>query len=787
MEIELADLWSSWPSCSLCCFYMFSENSPPLQLGCCHLFCSSCLVSLWDGAVYTCPWDSRADSDVYLDNEVRNRMEEVCAIGEKLTKHTAASYYYWFARKISRQQVPCRNHFVTHSCSARHCCSSHDARTWQQTPCPLWDSCTRAQWCPYRHSWTPAPISAAVQLFDTIHPVQLAHVTEAREDQATVDLLSMTSTLHMKTYLRQGQIIVRSKSLVQLLLANDSQLLTDMAVRHRVQIKVNLSKVKYMSNVQWVYYDPPDLHNFKEYYSMQLEAAFKREVPTFALSEDTSIYFPLMLSIAPDRFYQIDRYEKVTGSTDAAMLVVESEGSGVETMATEVRGYEDSVELGDKLYCRQLLPILRQHGLSVLQGKAYGTKSDLSQACREMEAVLEQQRQLVCCYPLPVGVEAATVTETAKQLGLQAVVFDVRVFGTEAALATLMQQLYLFFDSIPTPINVSPERIDSICRKYDIVQMDRYLSGRKERVALALAELAESSVPIPASATEDQVIEIIRKFDVRREGDQLLGPQDAVKAAYHALEQAEHSVAYPKHIPLPQLQSIAQKHQLRLVNDRMYGAPAALIKALDALNSLGASGEFQFHSPPRWYREASEEVKLVTLAPGTEEFEAVAARFMATAARRVTRIQEVHNRRLYTSFAFKHEAYSRIEGRALEIKRLFHGTRQNRPRKIYESDEGLDSRLGKGSWGVGTYFAEQAQYSTAYAHQSKKGVLKMFLCEVIVGDYVHLSPNGNLRKPPLKPNSKQAYHSVQGYGGGSGIWITYEPAMSYPRFLISYD
>ena len=789
MEISLADLWSAWPSCSLCCFHMFSPSSPPLQLACRHLFCSSCLVSLWTGQIYTCPWDGGADTEVYSDEELLRRMEEVCARSEALTPQAAGGFYYWFNQKILHRDVPCRNHFVTRSCSAVHCCSSHDANIWQVAPCPLWDNCTRAQWCPYRHSWTPPqapPSVTGLNLFSTMRSVKLPQSAIVGEERDIYSPLSVTSTINLSTYLKKGQIVLRSKSLVKLLLANESHLLTELASRHRVQVKVNLSKVKYLSNVQWVYYEALHTHHFKEYHSMQLEAAYQNGSPDFAFTPEVHVYFPLMLQIAQDRYGQIDRYERVTSSTDAALVVVETMGEGLDAMSAEVQSYESSVELGDRTYCRNLLSCLQKHGLGVIQGKVYGTNSDLAQAFEEMDQVLAQQQQTIACYPMPVGVDISAISEIAAQLGVQIALFDVRVFGTEQTLATLMQQIYSLYESVPIPSNVTRATLTSLCSKHGLTQQGQYLFGLKEKVVLALADLAESSVPIPAGATESQINEVIQRFGVRREGGMLLGARDEVNGAFQALEHADQSAALPKHLPLPQIQPIALKFNLRIAEDRLYGPPVDLLKALDALNSLPSMGDFQFHQPPAWLHKNKRDLKVVNLQPGNEEYQAVEAQFLETAPYQVITIQEIQNRRLYTNFAYKHEGYSRIEGRPVQIKRLFHGTRQNSPEEVYESDEGLDSRLGKGAWGFGSYFAAQAQYSTAYAHTSRRGEMMMFLCEVIVGDFVKLGPNSNLRKPPLKPNSKAAYHSVQGFGGGSEIWITYEPAMSYPRFLISY-
>ncbi len=48
---------------------------------------------------------------------------------------------------------------------------------------------------------------------------------------------------------------------------------------------------------------------------------------------------------------------------------------------------------------------------------------------------------------------------------------------------------------------------------------------------------------------------------------------------------------------------------------------------------------------------------------------------------------------------------------------LFHGTRQTSPDVIYMGEFGFDNRFcSKGSFGIASYFAQDAKYSDKYAH-----------------------------------------------------------------------
>lgn len=122
-----------------------------------------------------------------------------------------------------------------------------------------------------------------------------------------------------------------------------------------------------------------------------------------------------------------------------------------------------------------------------------------------------------------------------------------------------------------------------------------------------------------------------------------------------------------------------------------------------------------------------------------------------------------------------------------------------KPSKIYNSEQGFDSRLskGKGLWGTGTYFAVRAAYSDTYAYTNADGHKQMLMAKVITGITHKCLPNDKLRAPPIKPalsNSifeEERYDSVSGYtvntkNQGSDIFIIYDQGKAYAEYLITY-
>ena len=162
--------------------------------------------------------------------------------------------------------------------------------------------------------------------------------------------------------------------------------------------------------------------------------------------------------------------------------------------------------------------------------------------------------------------------------------------------------------------------------------------------------------------------------------------------------------------------------------------------------------------------------------------------------RTITRIQ---NKWIWPKYAFqKKRMHAKNNGRVNEME-LFHGTRGNDPKFLYEGEDGFDMRYGRqGMWGVANYFAVNASYSNAYAFTSGAG-RQMFLVKVLTGDSHKCPPNSTLRMPPEKATASQGggdvqvaqmkYDTVTGHTSGSKVFMTYDNEKAYPAYLITYN
>ena len=129
-------------------------------------------------------------------------------------------------------------------------------------------------------------------------------------------------------------------------------------------------------------------------------------------------------------------------------------------------------------------------------------------------------------------------------------------------------------------------------------------------------------------------------------------------------------------------------------------------------------------------------------------------------------------------------------------KLLFHGTSETPPEKIFRSEFGFDFRYcSKGKWGIGTYFAVNANYSNSYSYRpNNEGYRQMILANVLTGNSCQCAPDHTLRRPPRKEGTgtgdgeeEICYDTVCGFIGGSDVFVVYDHEKAYPKYLITYN
>jgi hypothetical protein len=225
-------------------------------------------------------------------------------------------------------------------------------------------------------------------------------------------------------------------------------------------------------------------------------------------------------------------------------------------------------------------------------------------------------------------------------------------------------------------------------------------------------------------------------------------------------------------------------------------------------------------TPLEWAPQADREnLKLIDLARDGEEWRTIDRRFKSTlGAANILSIIRIQNKWLWKKYTLEKELLNRKNKGRINEKELFHGTRANDPKLIYNGQQGFDMRMSNnGLWGQANYFAVNSSYSDQYAFVSG-GTREMFLVKVLTGDSYECNPNSNLRLPPKKPVTQtcpkttavtnpgttvageenvwttagslrfevQRYDTVTGTTGGSRVYMTYDNEKSYPAYLIRY-
>jgi hypothetical protein len=215
-------------------------------------------------------------------------------------------------------------------------------------------------------------------------------------------------------------------------------------------------------------------------------------------------------------------------------------------------------------------------------------------------------------------------------------------------------------------------------------------------------------------------------------------------------------------------------------------------------NQLDSEEDGTMEFPPEWEQQ-TKTTQVFQLRPGTHEYNKVVALFHRTLpSSAIIQIIRIQNTWQWERYVFQKRRLGLKNNGVVNELELFHGTRSNNPKIIYENEDGFDMRYSaQGMWGQANYFAVNASYSHDYAHTAADGSTReIFLVKVLTGDSCDCRPNGSLRKPPMKASGPGAsgevsfaqvqYDTVTGVTHGSRVYMTYDNDKAYPAYLIRY-
>ena len=206
--------------------------------------------------------------------------------------------------------------------------------------------------------------------------------------------------------------------------------------------------------------------------------------------------------------------------------------------------------------------------------------------------------------------------------------------------------------------------------------------------------------------------------------------------------------------------------------------------------------------PPEWQPQSHNScTDVYPVVQGFSEWSRIEQKFKATMPNaQIATISRIQNKWLWDKY---HQHKMRLNKKLRENineMELFHGTRENDPKLIYEGEHGFDMRYSnQGMWGQANYFAVNASYCNDYSYRTPDGFKEIFWVKVLTGDSHRCEPNRSLRKPPVKPTgdsnesgsffqlSRPEYDTVTGETGGSQVFMTYDNDKAYPAYLIKFS
>ena len=743
------------PRCSVCSY----PPSPPsmwlLSLECGHLYCNYCIQELHSSAAqYQCLHEDSHFQACTPADRVVGRVEDFGKCGDVAELQELVAF---FTSNVNYRGLGCRNPDCPRQTGWCRCPYDHSAEWKLPVLCGLYPACWREQWCPFRHELPPSPPS--VPTFPHTLPIQ------------------SRGALH---FLLKDQC----KALNSLFLSSFQAI---------PNFRIHAYTRQPLSTPRWVYRSANAIIDFDLSDSDRLEKEWKGRVKSCNLDDGSEVFLSKMIQIrqeSPADVIAIARVGRLASLEPIGEVEFQCTEDQFQALLTSYQHIEESRSFEYLLPAVMCLQLIREEGVSFRNEQVFGTNSAL-------DVVFAHTLDPFDLYGFPEvfsqelpRADSQVVKQLADEAGV--ICFVGYAYGPMESLFPLLEQLKRYEHWVDMPADQS--LVQQLTRDYGLIGKFGRLYGPKDVIRGVKEQLSTVETDLPPGITASD-IEELRDFypSLQAEEEKVRGNKEDIAGVLAHLADLRAKERFPTNLSYDTIQEVARKHGVQITGENLSGPKAKVGQALAELRAMRVaaiqvpSSAFTFHKPADWYlAQTQEEFLAIPLNSASPEYREVEKSFTATQKSPIIRIEKIQNRRMYTNFAYKHEAFSRVEGHSLELMLLFHGTSDTDPLLIARSDEGLDPRIGHGMWGTGSYYALKAAYSHSYCYKTQDGLAQMFLCEVMVGKFVELGPQ-DLKKPPKRRDKDGNFHSVKGKTAGSYIWITYEAGMSYPSFLITYQ
>ncbi|XP_073408011.1 protein mono-ADP-ribosyltransferase PARP14-like isoform X2 [Dendrobates tinctorius] len=197
----------------------------------------------------------------------------------------------------------------------------------------------------------------------------------------------------------------------------------------------------------------------------------------------------------------------------------------------------------------------------------------------------------------------------------------------------------------------------------------------------------------------------------------------------------------------------------------------------------------QFELPPGWTPMTNNDVTVVVVTAGSQEYNHVEALFRQSCQMRIVNIDRIQNKDLWMNYQIKKQAIDTKNGTKTNEKQLFHGTDSSTIKTVNQNGFNR-SYAGKNAacYGNGTYFAVDSSYSAhdQYSKPDANGLKYMYLARVLTGAFC-AGQKGMLAPPPKNaPNVTDLYDSVTDNTARPTMFVIFHDIQAYPEYLISF-
>ncbi|XP_029936580.1 poly(ADP-ribose) polymerase family member 14-related sequence 1 isoform X2 [Myripristis murdjan] len=244
--------------------------------------------------------------------------------------------------------------------------------------------------------------------------------------------------------------------------------------------------------------------------------------------------------------------------------------------------------------------------------------------------------------------------------------------------------------------------------------------------------------------------------------------------------------AFEKKLPHVSITVQGQDYKVTMPNGPAVNASGNTlnIRRVDKLTAQDPASLPQHWDP----MPANTSCQVITIQPGTTEYNEVLTLFQATCTLTVMKIERIQNQILWKSLQIKKQDMDQRNGHQNNERRLFHGTCYTTV--AYINQHGFNrSYAGKNAaaFGNGTYFAVAARYSASntYSRPDPQGQKFMYLCRVLTGDYTQ-GQQGMIVPPAKSATSVQQFDSVVDNISTPSMFVIFHDSLAYPEYLITF-